>query len=327
MKLNPWKNKGLAGGLARLLKGREAGPSVKRAGLEMIPLFGGIHREYAPPETALELEQVTDYGRMILKNRSRKWTIVPLHMGYFQFGAQNHAMCRSYILKPGERKEFKDAACIQAAQGGYIKEADRRFIVLPQPLRGRALALKGVKEYGKLWKDIERFNQSLGLKHRGHLDELKQARQPELLRTVYFLETQPEQTGAVFLNRGRVVGLELAPGPGFWKELHLPLVMYCYAPLRLHGEPVESPAGDERRSGTFAGARTPDEVETLLREMREARMEMTRSLLRGLGEVSMKAKREQSAGEHELFTIDAGEFRGQAVLREGEPAYVSLTAV
>ncbi|WP_141698917.1 hypothetical protein [Candidatus Marithrix sp. Canyon 246] len=66
---------------------------------------------------------------------------------------------------------------------GLLK--DERFIILPQPLRAKALALRGEENYSKLWGDITNFNKQVGLKERGHLDELKRAYQPELLQTVY----------------------------------------------------------------------------------------------------------------------------------------------
>jgi len=172
---------------ADLLLERECGTAVRWEHLEMIPLFKGpgIPGQFAPPENALRLAKVTDYGEMVLENRHKLPTIVPLHLGYFQNAAQNHAMCVSAILEPKESREFKDACCIQEAQGGYIHGADERFIILPQPLRDKALALRGVKDYAKLWDDISRFNHQLGLKQRGHLDELKRAYQPALLETVY----------------------------------------------------------------------------------------------------------------------------------------------
>ncbi|KHD03922.2 hypothetical protein PN36_05950 [Candidatus Thiomargarita nelsonii] len=83
---------------------------------------GGAAGSFAPPEKSLRRTRVTNYGEMILENKGTLPTIVPLHLGYFQNAAQNHAMCVSALLAAGKSKQFKDACCIQAAQGGYIFE-------------------------------------------------------------------------------------------------------------------------------------------------------------------------------------------------------------
>ena len=237
MKLNIWKKntqtntatQTAENQLERFFESRVIGQPVRYGHLEMIPIFGAACAAdaYAAPETALKLTNVRTYGEMHLKNTAEVLpTIVPLHLGYFQQGAQNHAMCTAWILTAQEEKLFTDACCIQQAQGGYIKNSDDRFIVLPHNLRNKAFELKGQNGYSKLWNAIAKFNQAVGLKNRGHLDELKQAFQPQLLQTTYHLEPQSGQTGAIFLCNDTVVGIELAPDANYWAELHNPLVTY-----------------------------------------------------------------------------------------------------
>lgn len=332
MKLDIWKRKGRGGpaSLATLggfLAGREMGASLRAGHLEMIPLFGTCldRGVYSPPESSLGLTQVTHYGSMILKNASRRPTIVPLHLGYFQKAAQNHAMCRSWVLEGGEKQLFEDAACIQEAQGGYIASADERFIILPLPLRAQAFALRGTRSYGKLWNDISRFNSRLGLKRRGHLDEFKQARQPDLLRIAYQLEPQENQTGAIFLLNGKVAGIELAPDREYWRELHLPLVMYCYAPLGM----IEDHAGREPRTGLeleVAGVEDIAELECRLADLRQQRKDRTRELWNRLAALPVSMEGSQTNGHHRLLDVGANGFSGQAVLFKQAPSYLSLTA-
>jgi hypothetical protein len=331
MKLNIWKlfnktNGATPTSFADLLQGRVCGAAVRWGHLEMVPLFGSACAAgaFAPPESSLRLTKVTNYGEMDLENKSKLPTIVPLHLGYFQKAAQNHAMCVSALLKAGESREFKDACCIQAAQGGYIEEADERFIILPQPLRDKALALRGKNDYSKLWGDISTFNNRLGLKQRGHLDELKRAYQPELLRTVYHLEPYPEQTGAVFLCNNMVVGVELAPDAAFWGELHTPLVMYCYAPLRLVNDVAGTvPWGGE--SLVVDNLTGLEDLESRWRDLVARRQERVNGLMEKLGALQIQTEVEQRQGQNQLLTVEMENFVGQMVLQDEKPAYVSLS--
>jgi len=332
MKLNVWKSFKKTNGatptsIADLLQGREAGAAVRRGHLEMIPLFGSACAagSFAPPQKSLRLTQVTNYGEMILENQGNLPTIVPLHLGYFQNAAQNHAMCVSALLAAGKSKQFKDACCIQAAEGGYIEEADERFIILPQPLRDKALALRGKEDYSKLWKDIAAFNHRLNLKNRGHLDELKRAHQPELLRTVYHLEPAPGQTGAVFLCNNTVVGIELAPDTAFWNDLHTPLVMYCYAPLRLIND-VEGTTPWTGETLAVEKLNNLDDLQSRWSSLVARRQETVNQWMDKLQALPILSSQvEQQLGQNQLLTIEFEDFVGQMVLQDQKPAYVSLS--
>jgi len=332
MKLHKWKSfknqdDTMLTTVADLLLERECGTAVRWEHLEMIPLFKGpgIPGQFAPPENALRLAKVTDYGEMVLENRHKLPTIVPLHLGYFQNAAQNHAMCVSAILEPKESREFKDACCIQEAQGGYIHAADERFIILPQALRDKALALRGVKDYAKLWDDISRFNHQLGLKQRGHLDELKRTYQPALLETVYHLEPYPEQTGALFLCDNTIMGIELAPDPAFWADLHTPLLMYCYAPLRLLNH-VKGTSPWMGESLSIEHLEHLDDLQSrwlTLKDHRQNRVNQFMGELRTLPIIYKQVEEQQA--QNTLLTIETKEFTGQMVLQKDKPVYVSLS--
>jgi hypothetical protein len=330
MLMNIWKNRqqngtGTLNVLEALLCGRSIGTPLRSGALGMVPLFGSPVAAdiFAPPESSLGLTQVTHYGRMILKNNGSQPAIVPLHVGYFQKAAQNHAMCRSWVLAPGEAREFNDACCIQQAQGGYIAEADDRFIILPQPLRAKALSLRGEENYSKLWSDIAQFNKALGLKKRGHLDELKQAHQPMLLRTAYKLERHPQQTGAIFLHNHKIVGIELAPDARFWEELHTPLVMYCYAPLAL--TPSEAGVETECMDVTLEGLESVEHLEQRMKATQKARADWARRLWTQLSKMSMNFSEEGRSHKNLVFHVESGQWVGQGVLHGELPAYLSMT--
>ncbi len=332
MKLDLWKNKVKAHPtqndphqLGYLLKDRTMGQPIRFGRLSMIPLFGAAipAGNYAAPQTSLTLAKVTDYGKMVLVNKSKLPAILPLHIGYFQQGAQNHAMCTSYILKGEEQKEFKDACCIQEAQGGYIKEQDDRFIVLPHPLRNAALHLIGKEEYGKLWKHISKFNTQLNLKERGHLDELKQAYQPELLQTSYHLEPQVGQTGAIFLCENEVLGIELAPDAAFYAELHMPLVIYGYAPLRLMLDIADTPKTKGQQLDIH-NLKDLNDLHARYQTVKNDRMNTAKNTRAELEKMSLDIQPIQEEGNHRLVGVKAGDFAGQAVYLKSEPAYVSM---
>ena len=328
MKLAIWKRQAspkMPSSLADLLVGRRAGAPQLAGGVGMVPLFGSptAGAEHAPPETALSLTNVRTYGTMTLRNQASRPTIVPLHMGYLQKGAQNHAMCRSWVLNANAEHTFDDACCIQAAQGGFIKDADDRFIVLPQPLRKRAFELRGQNSYGKLWTDIGRFNGSVGLKNRGHLDELKQHRQPELLRAAHQLEAVRDQTGALFFRGTEMVGIEIAPNPAFWAELHRPLVMYCYGPLKLSARNSDERLGPRLTADGLEGL---DHLWARLQAVEEARRVWAREACQRLQDVRLPTHAVDRPAGHAIVDVTDGPFHGQVILRGDEPIYASLTA-
>lgn len=311
--------------LGRLLEGRTPGQPQRKGRLEMIPLTGSPVPEglFAPPETGLGLNRVHTYGVMELVNKTAKPAIVPLHLGYFQQGAQNHAMCRAAMLPAEKTVVYDDACCIQASQGGYIQDHDARFIVLPHNLRKAAFGLRGKKDYSKLWGHISRFNQSIGLKNRGHLDELKQNFQPELIQCMYQFEQIPGQTGAIFLCEGKVVGIELAPDTNFWAELHNPLVMYTYAPLKLQRDKADAPFPKGLELDT-EGLTSGEDLLRKLEALESARQKLAEKKIDEIGGLETNYTKEETSKNGDLFTVEAGDFRGQAVVRDRKPAYVSL---
>ena len=141
--------------------------------LAVLPLFGPDHgARVSSPREGIKLMRVEGYGNVELRNDGGGVAIVPLHIGWIQDRAQNHALCRSALLADGQTLMFRDACCVQAAQGGYLEGRDQWFFVLPAELRARALELRGVESYSKLWNDIAALNRDYGLRDRGHLEQL-----------------------------------------------------------------------------------------------------------------------------------------------------------
>ena len=174
----------------RLGRPQQAGP------LTVLPLFGpDANGKFTPPLSGIKLAGVRGYGNVELHNPGRSGVaILPLHIGYIQDQAQNHALCGSAFLGVGQKRLFEDACCVQQAQGGYLESKEQWFFILPLHLREEALRLRGQKSYGKLWPAISTLNQRLGLEARGHLEQVICRQRPGTAKGVIFL-TLEDETG------------------------------------------------------------------------------------------------------------------------------------
>jgi hypothetical protein len=195
---------------------------------------GNGHAQYVAPLEHLKLVQVRTYGSMVLRNTADKGMLIaPMHLGFFQEGAQNHATSRVLVLEAGESLTADDCFCIQQSQGGYLKEAQQRFLILPLGLRGAALARQGVDSYSRLWGAIDRYNRSYGIARGGHLERFLRPYFARLQPFRHAFETLPGQVGAAYFIGGSLVGIEAAPNPAYWQELAPILNIYCYGPAAL----------------------------------------------------------------------------------------------
>ena len=137
------------------------GEPQRSGAMTIVPIFGpDSNGRFSPPLTGLKLSKVKGYGHVELANPSQHGVaIVPLHIGYIQDGAQNHALCRSGFIGAGQKIMFDDACCVQQSQGGFLEEREQWFFVLPLQLREVALSLRGKVGYEKLWSAIANLNQ------------------------------------------------------------------------------------------------------------------------------------------------------------------------
>src|SRR5262249_51829326 len=136
--------------------------------LEVVPLFPSqvpVDRSvFVPPLSNLKLVEVPNYGIVVLRNAAPSGVLVaPMHLGFFQDAAQNHATSRVLVLDSGETLRVADCFCIQQSQGGLLREAQQRFLVLPLGLRPAALTLRGEEGYSRLWDEIGRFTRRYGV--------------------------------------------------------------------------------------------------------------------------------------------------------------------
>ncbi|MBV6626752.1 MAG: hypothetical protein KI793_28075 [Rivularia sp. (in: Bacteria)] len=205
--------------------------------MTVVPIFGSNvenANKFAPPLSGLKLTQIRGYGNMEITNHSQGIAIVPLHMGYIQDKAQNHALCRSAFIAQGQKLMFEDACCVQSGQGGYLEEREQWFFILPLFLREEALNLQGQKSYSKLWNAISKLNQRFGLQNRGHLEQILSRKRAFLTQYQSRFELIRGQTGALFILEDKLAGIEIAPNTAYFQEVWMALVCFCYGVAAMH---------------------------------------------------------------------------------------------
>ncbi|TDD70125.1 hypothetical protein E1298_36945 [Actinomadura rubrisoli] len=303
------------------LAGHRLGAPQQAGALTMVPISGPAHPGFAPPRTALKLSRVVGYGQVELSNGADTGVaIVPLHIGYIQDAAQNHALCRSAFLAPGQKLLFEDACCVQESQGGYLTERDQWFFVLPAELRARALQLRGVHGYSKLWDDIADLNVRYGLPRRGHLEQILSRKRPVLTQFQSRLELQPGQVGALFFVAGRFAGLEIAPDPRYFAEMWTALVCFAYGVAAWNAEPDPAPPAAPFEAGGLP------ELRGALERDRAARLSQIGGWLADAPSGPVELQEEDRYIDLRLSTATGPHIAGQIVTDGDRTVYASLFA-
>jgi hypothetical protein len=299
------------------------GMAQKSGKMTVVPIFGsrpGNAEKYTSPLSGLKLSQVRGYGNMELVNPSPKGVaIAPLHMGYIQDKAQNHALCRSAFIAAGQTLMFEDACCVQAAQGGYLEEREQWFFILPLQLREEALQLKGRKEYSKLWNAISRLNEEYELPNRGHLEQILSRKRAYLTQYQSRFELLRGQTGALFLLGDKLVGVEIAPTVAYFQELWMPLICFCYG--------VAAMKTEKRQQDLLPFSATNLlELRQQLNQSREEFQAEVQSYLAKTPRDKFQITEEERFLNLRLKTVNGNNFAGQFVEEEGDLVYASLFA-
>jgi hypothetical protein len=292
--------------------------------LTVLPVFGSDNdSRFVAPLSGLKLSQVRGYGNMELSNPAETGiAIVPLHMGYIQDRAQNHALCRSAFIAAGQKLMFEDACCVQAAQGGYLEGREQWFFILPLQLREEALELRGKEDYSKLWDAISRLNEQFSLANRGHLEQILSRKRAFLTQYQSRLELLPQQTGAVFFIGDKLAGVEIAPSAAYFQELWMPLVCFCYGVAAMYQEK------DVEVKQPFVpfSAGNLKELREQLNQSRLERQEQVRNWLAQTPAEQFGIEEEERFLSLRLQTVTGKNFAGQYVEEEGRLLYASLFA-
>ncbi|MEV4172822.1 DUF6569 family protein [Nonomuraea sp. NPDC049709] len=301
------------------LGGHRVGTPQRAGALTMVPVYGPERPGIVPPRSGLKLKRVVGYGQVELHNGAREGVaIVPLHLGYIQDAAQNHALCSAALLGAGQTRRFDDACCVQAGQGGYLEGRDQWFFVLPLELRAKALRLRGRSDYAKLWPDISALNSAYGLPSRGHLEQILSRKRATLTQFRSRLELMPGQLGALFFVRDRFAGLELAPDAAYFAELWMALVCFAYGVAAWQAEPGRA-AAEPYDAGSLA------ELRAELARDRAARLAEVASWMPApAGDVRLVE--EERYLDLRLSTLTGDGLAGQVVTEHGRTVYASVFA-
>ena len=283
----------------------------------------------AVPKKHLKLTHVTNYGTMVLRNESRtQRMIVPMHIGFFQHGAQNHATSRTLVFEPNEERAVKDCFCVQAAQGGFLKKAEQRFLMLPLELRGSALRKRGVNGYNRLWDDIDHFTRKYGVARGGHLERFLRPNFQRLQPLRHAFEMDPDQIGGAYFIGGKLSGIEMGPSTEFFADL-LPIYsIYCYGPSALLAERT----GIESRNNSvdLTGLIDLNDLSRRLERSRNEQLQARHEQIRALLESQWKVDSCELVKNCRVTTISREHSRwpehwmGQTVHVDDELAYLSI---
>ncbi|GAA3266322.1 hypothetical protein Dvina_40430 [Dactylosporangium vinaceum] len=301
--------------------GYRLGAPQRAGALTMVPVFGPAYPGIVPPRHGLKLGRVVTYGQVELTNPAGSGVaIVPLHVGYIQDAAQNHALCRSAFIAAGQTLRFDDACCVQESQGGYLAgREDQWFFVLPVELRAAALRLRATANYSKLWGDIAAFNRRYGLPARGHLEQVLTRQRAGLTQYRSRLERLEGQLGALFFVGDSLAGVEIAPDPEYFADVWAALACFAYGPAAWFSA---EPAGDD----TPLAGDSVDGLRAALAARRGARADEVRGWLAAAPWVPGELVEEERYLDLRLSTVDGGAVAGQVVTDGSRLVYASLFA-
>ncbi|HEY0753877.1 MAG TPA: hypothetical protein VGD98_07955 [Ktedonobacteraceae bacterium] len=295
--------------------------------LDVVPLLSLEQvpgsEQFVAPLQYLYLVRVHTYGTLELQNTASTGVLIaPMHIGFFQSGAQNHATSRVILLDPNEKLIADDCFCIQQSQGGFLIEAQQRFIVLPLGLRRAALGSRKEKSFSRLWDKIETFNQRYGIKRGGHLERFLRPNFPRLLPLRHAFETLPRQVGAAYFVSGRLLGVEVMPNAACWADMGPILTMYCYGAAALQAErhqmqPTRTPLSLNALTG----------LDDLAQRLAQARQQDAATRLQELtifAQYPWQYTPEESKKDLQIMHMAAQEWTGQSVQIAQQTVYLSV---
>ncbi len=314
---------GFSGPLAGLAMGQPQSWGL----LDVVPLLpieqSENRAQFIAPLQYLHLVSVQTYGTLELQNTASAGTLIaPMHIGFFQAGAQNHATSRVLLLNAGEKLIADDCFCIQASQGGYLAEAQQRFIVLPLGLRRAALGRRQEKSFDRLWGEIDTFNKRYGITHGGHLERFLRPNFPRMQPLRHAFEVLPQQIGAAYFVAGRLLGVEVVPNAACWADMGPILTMYCYGAAALQAErhqlqPMRTPLNLHALTGL-------DDLARRLTQARQQDESAYQHELEVFAQQSWQYTPEERKEHLQVTHLVAQEWMGQAVEADQQIVYLSV---
>ncbi|NUS53776.1 MAG: hypothetical protein HOV66_02780 [Streptomycetaceae bacterium] len=325
--------------VADLLAETRTGRAQSVGRMQVLPLLAGdgpCADLGDPGELAIT---TSAYGTLDFRNDTATAVLVPCHLAVVvRQAAQDHAMPRAVVVRPGEGLVYPHAMCVQETQGGLIRGGRHRLAILPPPLREAAADLPVRPEFDRLWPAVRAFNHSAGLPTTGNLVAFLRRFATELDRFVAEFECVAEQVGAIVLIDGEVAGIERAPSPAYWRTLWEPLIRFCYGAEAVRREAAGVPAGLGTRValGSVGGERdavAPADLAGNLAALAAA-VRAADAREQALVDTAAAAARatpvlagvDTTVDGIAVGSVDAPGFVGAYALHGDRPVYASLTA-
>ena len=318
---------GLPSNLSALMSSSNTFGLIQRSGrLSVLPILGDdCPGSWTSPYSGLKFTGVHGYGHVSFHNDGGGTAILPMHMGYIQAGAQNHAMSTAAMLAKGQEKHFDDARCVQASQGGYLESREQWFFILPLKLREEALVNRSKSGYSVLWNAIGRLGRRFGSSGRGHLDDVICKRRGELNVYDRQFELLNRQVGAVIFLDNQPIGIEIGPTAEYFADIWTSLINFCYGSAALEAEMSTAKKNDESetviREASLAGLRS---------QLMYRRESVTNQLINSLASCSWQMtenKVEETLFNMELATVRTADFYGQVIRDKSTMIYASMFRV
>ena len=302
-----------------LLSGTYYGRRQSVGNMEVIPILGEDDENYSPPELRVS---TNNYGSVQARNVTDRPTIVPPGSGWIvDAKVQDHAI-GSGALVPAKSTAFIKAYCIQETQPGLIEAGqEKTFVVLPLPLRVRALASRNRGSYSDLWSPISRYRKASGTSGRGNLVEYLEEFSTDLDRFVAHFECVSKQIGAIVMINHKFAGVELTPSTAFWSVLWEPLIRVCYGSYAL----VLQDKASVKKRPSIRKAKTVWEVISAFSDVQTQWALETKTLVKGLCAGKVQTADQQ---EHGLYTVASSVCAGQFLRDENasRTPYMSLVS-
>lgn len=301
-----------------LLKGIRAGKIQHFGSLSLLPLLASspqTHKSIAPL-VSLRWESAP---QLSLKNDSPFPAIVPMQLGYLEYGIPSQAVCESLVLAANGERSISNAASLSPPDASWNLMLPDQLIAMPHMLRRSLWASSGERSIDKLWPTIIEFQHALGWENGSVTPSQKRicAERIMLIRQAFLLESQ--QIGYVLYWKGKAIAVELGPSVAWWTEWFPRLCDYGIAPLTFRADFVLPKLRPRPRQILSKELQARE-----LGAQTRLQLQKAERLLMHLSIESLHYQWRFQAEALHLLDIQDASMIGQAVLAEGQCAYLSL---
>jgi hypothetical protein len=316
--------------LRSLLQGCTPGRLQSVGLMQVVPLVSDCQEErFLAPDEGARIA-TCGYGSLVIKNQLAAPMLVPCGATYIvPQAAQNHALPHAGFVAAEETKTYTTAVCVQAGQGGYIREEAHELMLLPFPLREAAYQVRREVNCGRLWPAITELNQQAGLPpqdHRGHLELFFDRFKTDLDTFVAQFEPVPQQVGAIVLVNGKVAGIERTPSARYFLSVWRPLIRECYGSLALlEARSQEQPAVPRTRTALRPVTSLTD-LQAALTAVEQEEFRRVATLVENLLAIELERRPEETVAGCTVDALGPHPFVGE-MIRDGEKiVYASVVA-